>query len=90
MCRQATGWAWDGFRTAACIATLVYPGTLIFGEKSLSGSALGTPYTTRNMLEFAARHNIEAITEEFDVQDINAAFEHLESDKARYRVVLKF
>jgi uncharacterized zinc-type alcohol dehydrogenase-like protein len=67
----------------------VRPGTLIFGEKSLSGSALGTPLITRQMLDFAARHNIEAITEEFAFEDINAAFAHLESGKARYRVVLK-
>ena len=67
----------------------VHPGTLVFGEKSLSGSALGTPLATRKMLEFAARHNIEAITEQFDITDINAAFAHLESGKARYRIVLK-
>ena len=67
----------------------VRPGSLIFGEKSLSGSALGTPLITRQMLDFAARHNIEAITEEFAFADINAAFAHLESGKARYRVVLK-
>jgi uncharacterized zinc-type alcohol dehydrogenase-like protein len=67
----------------------VRPGTLIFGEKSLSGSALGTPLTTRDMLGFAARHNIEAMTEEFDFKDINEAFAHLEAGKARYRVVLK-
>jgi uncharacterized zinc-type alcohol dehydrogenase-like protein len=67
----------------------VRPGSLIFGEKSLSGSALGTPAITREMLDFAARHNIEAMTEEFDFKDINAAFAHLESGKARYRVVLK-
>jgi uncharacterized zinc-type alcohol dehydrogenase-like protein len=67
----------------------VRPGTLIFGEKSLSGSALGTPLATRDMLDFAARHNIEAMTEEFDIKDINAAFAHLEAGKARYRIVLK-
>ena len=67
----------------------VRPGTLVFGEKSLSGSALGTPRYTRDMLEFAARHNIEAITEEFDLKDINEAFAHLQAGKARYRIVLK-
>lgn len=67
----------------------VRPGTLVFGEKSISGSALGTPVLCRQMLEFAARHNIEAITEQFDIKDINAAFAHLEAGKARYRVVLK-
>ena len=32
---------------------------------------------------------IEAMTEEFDIKDINEAFAHLEAGKARYRVVLK-
>jgi D-arabinose 1-dehydrogenase-like Zn-dependent alcohol dehydrogenase len=29
------------------------------------------------------------MTEEFAIEDINAAFAHLEAGKARYRVVLK-
>ncbi len=68
----------------------VRPAALINGEKSVSGSVLGSPRVLRDMLDFAARHGIEAITEEFAAADINAAFERLESGKARYRVVLKF
>ncbi len=67
----------------------VRPGTLVFGEKSISGSALGTPKLLGDMLEFAARHQIEAIVEEFPVAQINEAFAHLQAGKARYRVVLK-
>ena len=67
----------------------VRPGTLVFGEKSLSGSALGTPKIIGDMLDFTARHQIEAMVEEFPIADINEAFAHLEAGKARYRVVLK-
>ena len=43
----------------------------------------------RSQFPLVARHNIEAMTEEFDIKDINTAFALLESGKARYRVVLK-
>jgi uncharacterized zinc-type alcohol dehydrogenase-like protein len=62
---------------------------LIAGQKSLSGSPLGSPATTAQMLEFAARHHIEPVTETFEFNQINEAIEHLESGKARYRIVLK-
>jgi uncharacterized zinc-type alcohol dehydrogenase-like protein len=42
-----------------------------------------------SMLNFAARHGIAAITEEFPMSKANEAMEHLESGKARYRIVLK-
>jgi alcohol/geraniol dehydrogenase (NADP+) len=41
------------------------------------------------MLEFCARHNIETVTEKFPMSKINDAFAHLESGKARYRIVLE-
>ena len=63
--------------------------TLIGGQKSLSGTPLGSPETARKMLEFCARHDIEAITETFPMSKVNEAFEHLESGKARYRIVLE-
>ncbi len=63
--------------------------TLISGQKSISGSPLGSPALTRKMLEFCARHGIETVTEEFPMKDVNEAMAHLEANKARYRVVLK-
>lgn len=63
--------------------------TLIGGQKSVSGTPLGSPATTRKMLEFCARHGIEAVTENFPMSKVNDAFEHLKSGKARYRVVLE-
>jgi uncharacterized zinc-type alcohol dehydrogenase-like protein len=62
---------------------------LLAGQKSLSGSPLGSPATIVKMLDFAARHGIEPVTETFAFSEINQALEHLESGKARYRIVLK-
>ena len=62
---------------------------LIGGQKSVTGTATGSPAVVRKMLEFCARHRIEAVTEVFPMSEINAAFEHLESGKARYRIVLE-
>ena len=40
------------------------------------------------MLEFCARHGIEAVTEHFPMSEVNEAIEHLRSGNARYRSVL--
>lgn len=62
--------------------------SLIMAQRSVSGSPVGSPATLAKMLDFAARHGIEPITEDFDFSDINEAIAHLRSGKARYRVVL--
>lgn len=62
---------------------------LIFGQKSVSGSPLGSPSTTVKMLDFCARHHIEPLVEIFPFGQINEAIARLESGKARYRIVLK-
>jgi len=62
---------------------------LIMGQKSVSGTATGSPSVVAKMLEFCARHNIETVTENFKMSQINEAFERLESGKARYRIVLE-
>lgn len=62
---------------------------LIMGQKSVTGTATGSPAVVRKMVEFCARHGIETVTENFKMSEINAAFEHLESGKARYRIVLE-
>lgn len=64
------------------------PFQLISGAKSISGSPLGSPATAGDMLEFCARHSIAPVTEHFPMSKINDAFAHLESGKARYRIVL--
>jgi len=62
---------------------------LIMGQKAVTGTATGSPSVVAKMLEFCARHNIETITENFKMSQINEAFEHLENGKARYRIVLE-
>lgn len=61
---------------------------LILGQKSLSGSPLGSPVTATKMLEFCARHKIVPVTETFPMSKVNEAIEHLEAGRARYRIVL--
>lgn len=62
---------------------------LIAAQKSVSGTATGSPTVVAKMLEFCARHGIEAVTENYKMSQINEAFERLESGKARYRIVLE-
>lgn len=61
---------------------------IIPGQKSVSGSPLGSPATVATMLEFCARHGIEAVTEHFPMSEVNEAMDHLRSGNARYRIVL--
>jgi uncharacterized zinc-type alcohol dehydrogenase-like protein len=62
---------------------------LIGAQRSVGGSPSGAPATVAKMLEFCARHGVNAITEEFPMSQANEALAHLEAGKARYRVVLK-
>ncbi|MGI9014359.1 MAG: NADPH-dependent aldehyde reductase Ahr [Phycisphaerales bacterium] len=61
---------------------------LIFGQRSISGSPVGSPATIATMLDFCARHKIAPMTEHFPMNKVNDAIEHLKQGKARYRVVL--
>jgi uncharacterized zinc-type alcohol dehydrogenase-like protein len=69
------------------IALAAFP--LIVGQKSLSGSPLGSPATTATMLEFCVRHGIAPVTERFPLSKVNDALAHLRAGKARYRIVLE-
>jgi uncharacterized zinc-type alcohol dehydrogenase-like protein len=69
------------------LAVQVFP--LIAGQRSVGGSPSGAPATVAAMLDFCARHNINAVTEEFPMSKANEALAHLEAGKARYRIVLK-
>lgn len=62
---------------------------MIQGQKSVSGTPLGSPATTALMLDFCARHGIAPITETFPMSQANEALEHLKAGKARYRLVLQ-
>ncbi len=64
----------------------VFP--FIMGQRSLSGSPVGSPAVIRRMLEFVDRHGIRPVVEEFPMEKVNEAITHLRSGEARYRVVL--
>ena len=61
---------------------------LIGAQRSISGSPIGSPATIATMLDFAARHGILPQVERFPMSRVNEALAHLESGKARYRIVL--
>lgn len=62
--------------------------SLIGGQRTVSGSPVGSPATIARMLEFAARHNIQPVTEIFRFDQVNEAIARLKSGQARYRIVL--
>ncbi len=62
---------------------------LLFFQRSVTGTPLGSPATMTAMLEFCARHEIAPMIETFPMSKVNDAFEHLEAGKARYRIVLE-
>jgi alcohol/geraniol dehydrogenase (NADP+) len=62
---------------------------LLIGQRSVSASPMGSPATTRQMLQFCAQHSIEPQIEVFPMSKVNDALEHLKAGKARYRIVLE-
>ena len=62
---------------------------LLFGQKSIGGSGIGGNPLIREMLGFAARHNIKAKTEVMPMDKVNDALQKVREYKARYRMVLK-
>ena len=74
----------------AVLAPVAVPAmAMIMPQKSLSGSPLGSPATTADMLAFCARHGIAPVTETFPLSKVNDALAHVRAGKARYRVVLQ-
>lgn len=69
------------------VPAAIFP--MIIGQKSISGSPLGSPATTAKMLDFTSRHRFAPIIETYPMSQVNQAVKRLESGKARYRVVLK-
>ncbi len=67
----------------------IHAPSLIFGQLSVCGSIIGGRPTIREMLEFAARHDIKAKTDVMPMSDVNHAIAKLKDNKARYRMVLK-
>ncbi len=74
------------FHTVGAVLTpLSVPAfTLIAGDRSVSGSATGTPYELRKLMRFAARSKVAPTTELFPMSKINDAIQHVRDGKARY------
>ena len=62
--------------------------SLIGGNRSVCGSNIGNRTMIREMLEFAARHNIRAKVEVVAMSSVNEALERVRTNRARYRMVL--
>lgn len=67
----------------------VHAHNLMSGNKSMSGSSIGSPEDIRQMLEFSARHQIQAQIEKFPMAQVNEAMARLKRNQARYRIVLE-
>lgn len=64
----------------------VFP--LIMGQRSISGSPVGSPVTISKMLDFADLHGIKPLVEEYPMDKVQEAIDYMKSGDARYRVVL--
>jgi uncharacterized zinc-type alcohol dehydrogenase-like protein len=62
--------------------------TLIWGDKSLSGSLIGGIPATAEMLEFCAQHGITADIEMITMDQVNEAWERIEKNDVKYRFVI--
>ncbi|NBD14905.1 MAG: alcohol dehydrogenase catalytic domain-containing protein [Cyanobacteria bacterium] len=63
--------------------------SLLFGQKSISASPVGSPGVTKQMLEFLARKQLEPMVEFYPFDKVNEAMDQLRHGKPRYRIVLK-
>ncbi|KAL8247977.1 hypothetical protein R6Q59_009193 [Mikania micrantha] len=62
--------------------------SLIFGRKTVAGSAIGGLKETQEMLDFAAEHGITADVEVIPIDYVNTAMERLLKSDVRYRFVI--
>lgn len=59
--------------------------SLIFGNKSLSGSMIGGIPLTQEMLDFCGQHNITSDVEVIAIQQVNEAYERMLRSDVKYR-----
>jgi alcohol/geraniol dehydrogenase (NADP+) len=63
-------------------------GSLIGGQRAVSGSPTGSPGDLMEMLDVAARHGVKAVTESFPMAKANDAVARVKKNQVRYRAVL--
>ncbi len=62
--------------------------SLIVGDRNVAGSVIGSRRTIKSMLDFAAKHRIEARAEVSPLSEVNQAIQKVRKGKPRYRMVL--
>lgn len=65
------------------------PSLLITGQRSITGSDIGSRATIREMLRFVTRHNVVPQTQTMPMSEANAAIGRLRANQVRYRMVLE-
>ncbi|HGM7301779.1 NAD(P)-dependent alcohol dehydrogenase [Stenotrophomonas maltophilia] len=63
-------------------------GSVIFGRKHLTGSAIGGMAETQGMMDFCAEHGIVSDVEMIDIKNVNEAWERMAKNDVRYRFVI--
>ncbi|MDR2993071.1 MAG: NAD(P)-dependent alcohol dehydrogenase [Bacillus cereus] len=64
-------------------------GSLIMKAIALTGSAIGSIHELEHTLEFAAKHKVYPLIQEFPMSQVNEGVQYVRDGKVRYRVVLK-
>lgn len=64
--------------------------SLLSGQKAVAGSPTGSPSDLAEMLDVAARHNVQAQVERFAMKNANQAVARVKQNKVRYRAVLAY
>ncbi|MFJ5225450.1 NAD(P)-dependent alcohol dehydrogenase [Streptomyces sp. NPDC088400] len=67
----------------------VHPLSLLLGEKRLVGGLSGSVAETRQMLGFAARHDIRPAVETFPASRFDEALDRVRQGRAHYRAVME-
>jgi uncharacterized zinc-type alcohol dehydrogenase-like protein len=65
------------------------PSLLITGQRSITGSDIGSRATIREMLRFVTRHKIAPLTQSLPMAEANAGIKQLRDNQVRYRLVLE-
>lgn len=64
--------------------------SLLPAAKSVVGGIVGSAAQTRQMIEFAARHDIRPVVETFPLADFDRALDRVRGGDVRYRAVVEF
>jgi uncharacterized zinc-type alcohol dehydrogenase-like protein len=66
----------------------LHGGSIILGRKRVAGSLIGGIKETQEMLDFCGEHNIVCDVEMINIDEINNAYEKVQSNDVKYRFVI--